>query len=281
VSELAGMAEALRETHSVADSPERVVGENVWPGLARHHLSIVGLTDGGRGYEMQRLRPANGHLLICYGGSGEAWVDGGWQPCGNGQAYIAPPGVPMGFRTVGRQRWQFGWVFLPVVVDQAPLITAKSPKLAAVDPRPIVGAIEGLYLETVGAAHIDRLNLWGDLVNAYARDIARGGEEVDPLWQLWAEVDARLSEPWTLERLADRAGMLPESLRRQTLRTIGRSPMRQVTHLRMLRAEALLRSTHDKLFNIAAQVGYQNPFAFSTAFRRWKGQPPKAIRAGE
>jgi len=275
------MTEALREVHLVADSQERVVGENLWPGLRRHNLSIVGLTDGGYGYEMQRLRPTAGHLLICYGGSGEVWVDGGWQPCGNGQAYIAPPLIPMGFRTVGRKRWQFGWVFLPVVDGQPPPITSKNPVLISIDPRPIVQAIEGLYLESAGSAHIDRLNLWGDLVSAYARDIARGCKEVDPLWQLWAEVDTRLSEPWTLDRLADRAGLMPESLRRQTLRTVGRSPMRQVTHLRMRRAEALLRSTHDKLFNIAAQVGYENPFAFSTAFRRWKGQSPKEFRSEE
>jgi AraC-like DNA-binding protein len=48
----------------------------------------------------------------------------------------------------------------------------------------------------------------------------------------------------------------------------------------MRRAEAMLRSTPNKLFTIARAVGYDNVFAFSTAFRRWKGLPPNACRAG-
>lgn len=268
----------IRVIHSIGQSSERIVGENHWPGLAARHLGMVGLTAGGAGYDMQRPRPDSGHILVCHGGNGQIWINGEWRPCGTGQAYIAPPLKPMGFRTQGRHPWQFAWAFLPVIPGDPPPVASFHPVQAAVDPRPIVNAIEGLYLELTAQARPDRLELWGDLIAAYVRELATGGAEVDPLWPLWAEVDARLAEPWNLERLADIARMGTETLRRVSLRTMGRSPIQQVTYLRMRRAEALLRSTGSKLSHIAQQVGYGNTFAFSTAFRRWKGQPPKQCR---
>lgn len=264
--------------HEVGDSPERIVAAAAWSGLASRRLSFLGLTDGGPGYHMQRPRPDAGHVVISFGGGGQVWCGGRWQSCSAGQAYLTPASVPMGFRTVGRRRWQFAWAYLPSFPDLPEPVSVLEPALTNIDPRPIVNAIEGLYLEVNGAARIARVELWADLVNRYIRELAAGGDESDPLWRLWAEVDARLGETWTLPRLAELAGHQPEALRRIALRTVGRSPMKQVTHLRMRRAEALLRATSDKLYNIARQVGYQNVFAFSTAFRRWNQQSPKSVR---
>jgi AraC-like DNA-binding protein len=269
------MGDISRTVHSIGESPERIVGINAWGaggwGGGRR-LELVGLTDGGLGYEMQRLKPGTGHIVIGYGGQGEVWLKGEWVKCGVGQAYVSPAGRPMGFRTVGRRRWQFAWAYLPEV-------ELAESELLQVDPRPIVNAIEGLYLEATGLARVELLDRWADLAQLYIREITRATEGgVDPLWALWTAVDARLSENWTLSRLSREARLRPEALRRLALKSTGRSPMRQVVHLRMRRAEALLRSTNDKLFTIAQQVGYRNTFAFSTAFRRWKGKAPKSCR---
>jgi transcriptional regulator GlxA family with amidase domain len=56
--------------------------------------------------------------------------------------------------------------------------------------------------------------------------------------------------------------------------------MQHVTHLRMRRAETLLQSTTAKLAVIARMVGYENVFAFSTAFRRIYHVPPSLRREG-
>ncbi|MDB5326534.1 MAG: AraC family transcriptional regulator, partial [Phycisphaerales bacterium] len=266
------MAELIREIHRIgADSPERLVPGNVCPGLKAWGLEISGLTDAGVGYEMVRPSPPHGHIVVCTGGRGEVWVDGDWQKCGPGQAYVTPPLSPMGFRTVPKYRWQFGWAFLLATPGEPSPVSVDSATLIRVDPRQFINVIEGLYLEASGPARAEHLELWAQIVSEYVRAIARSTGRPDPLWRLWADVDNALSEAWTLERLADRAGLRPEALRRTCLKHFGRSPMRQVTHLRMRRAEALLRSTSGKLFTIARQVGYHNSFAFSTAFRRWKG----------
>ncbi|MGC4030954.1 MAG: helix-turn-helix transcriptional regulator [Tepidisphaeraceae bacterium] len=272
------MPEITRWIHTIGDSPERIVGDNAWPKAAVSWLGPVGLTDGGPGYDMQRPNAPFGHLLASYDGCGEVWIDGVWQRCEAGSAYVSPRTATCGFRTVGRRRWRFAWAYLQTNTEADTLIRTPKPAVYSIDPRPLVSAIEGLYLESTGRANVGRVSLWAELVGHYVREIAGGGDSIDPLWRLWADVDARLAEPWTLTRLAKVADLRPEALRRLARRTIGRSPMRQVTHLRMRRAETLLRSTNQKLFSIARQVGYENAFAFSTAFNRWKGQSPKVCR---
>jgi AraC-like DNA-binding protein len=263
-----------RDIHAIGQSHERIVSLRDWPGLEAKHLLWVGLTDAGPGYEMQRTNPPTGHVLASYGGSGEVWLDGEWVAYRSGHAYVAPPFQPMAFRTIAGQRWQFTWAYL--IGDCSDWV--RKATMLAVDTRSLVGAIEGLYIESTRQARSDRMELWGGLVSSYAQEMATGSDAPDPLWELWAQVDARLSEPWTLPRLAERAEMSPEKLRLMTIRTTGRSPMRQVTHLRMRRAETLLSSTTHKLFSIATQIGYDNSFAFSTAFTRWKGCSPREYR---
>ena len=87
-----------------------------------------------------------------------------------------------------------------------------------------------------------------------------------------------LAHPWTLAQLADSAAMSAEHLRRLCRRQTGRGPMHQVTFLRMRRAATLLESTRHKVRAIARTVGYDNPFAFSTAFKRHLGASPAAYR---
>jgi transcriptional regulator GlxA family with amidase domain len=47
----------------------------------------------------------------------------------------------------------------------------------------------------------------------------------------------------------------------------------------MRRATELLVSTDDKVETIAAAVGYQNPCAFSTTFKKWIGWRPSEHRS--
>ncbi|MGP1387536.1 MAG: helix-turn-helix transcriptional regulator [Thainema sp.] len=47
---------------------------------------------------------------------------------------------------------------------------------------------------------------------------------------------------------------------------------------RMQQAQRLLRSPHATVAQVAAQVGYRNPEAFSTAFRRKFSVSPKAYQ---
>ena len=52
----------------------------------------------------------------------------------------------------------------------------------------------------------------------------------------------------------------------------------QVIYLRMQLAAKLLASTDDKIETIAREVGYENPFVFSTTFKKWVGWRPSDYR---
>ena len=271
------LLDSIRETHQIgADTPEQMVPDAVVPRLLARGVRVVGLSDAGADYRMARPNPPHVHLLACYGGSGRVMVDGDWLSCTPGTAYLAPAGAPMAFETVGRQRWQFAWVYF----DPAHWpMTRTSPYLTQVDPRQLVTAIEGLYREVAATPSDSQLvDHWAELTVAHARRILNPSDRHDPLWPLWASVDARLHEPWTLDRLAAEAAIAPEALRRLCQRTLGRSPMRQVVELRMRRAQTLLESTPAKIYAVATNVGYTNVFAFSTAFKRWSGKPPREFR---
>jgi transcriptional regulator GlxA family with amidase domain len=54
--------------------------------------------------------------------------------------------------------------------------------------------------------------------------------------------------------------------------------MERVRHLRLDRAAALLRSTTMPVADVAQAVGYADPEAFATAFRRRFGRVPRVWR---
>jgi AraC-like DNA-binding protein len=54
--------------------------------------------------------------------------------------------------------------------------------------------------------------------------------------------------------------------------------MKQVAMLRMRHAAVLLAHDAYSVEAVAGRVGYDNPYAFSTAFKRYMGVPPSRYR---
>ena len=69
-----------------------------------------------------------------------------------------------------------------------------------------------------------------------------------------------------------------EHLRRRCQLEMGRSPMQQVTYMRIQHAQLLLETTEEKLDAVADRVGYGDGFVFSRAFKRWVGMGPRDYR---
>ncbi|MGC4033464.1 MAG: AraC family transcriptional regulator [Tepidisphaeraceae bacterium] len=267
----------IRDFHHLgSDTFERIVQPSGSSGLLARGIYLAGLSDAGLKYRMAASEAQTAHLLVCFRGAGRVWTGGRWEDCGPGAAYVSPRRASRVYETVGRRRWQFAWAHF---LADATFPAQGQSRVIKVDPRPFVGAIEGLYHETTHASRdLSLIDTWATLVWANAQRIIDPLGRPDPLWALWSAVDARLMEHWSLDRLASEATMTPESLRRLCQRVLGCSPMKHVVELRMRRAEALLSSTPAKLQAIAHAIGYQNVFAFSAAFKRWKGVPPVACR---
>ena len=100
-----------------------------------------------------------------------------------------------------------------------------------------------------------------------------------------AAMFAMHSEParrWTLQLLAERAGMSRTVFALKFKETVGQSAMDYLTRWRMLLAGDQLENSNLSLSNIAEGLGYESDSAFSTAFKRVMGSTPRqyANRSG-
>jgi AraC-like DNA-binding protein len=82
----------------------------------------------------------------------------------------------------------------------------------------------------------------------------------------------------SLESAARQLETSPRTLQRRLNRQ-GISFWTLVEQSRFQIAGALLRETDLKIQEIAARLGYSTPGAFTRAFTRWAGQPPRAYRS--
>lgn len=88
----------------------------------------------------------------------------------------------------------------------------------------------------------------------------------------------RMAHPWTLDDLAQQAGLSRTALAERFRDTMGDTPLNHLRILRMQRAMRLLAETEHKLEAVAAEVGYQDAFSFSKVFKRTVGVSPKTFR---
>jgi AraC-like DNA-binding protein/mannose-6-phosphate isomerase-like protein (cupin superfamily) len=265
--------------HIGATTREWLVAQSACPELAALRIELCGISAAQSGFSFIRHAWACSQILVCHEGEGEVWVDGGWQPCRGGHAYLCPAGTAHAYRAVGGHIWGITWAILIEPPDQTPWLAHGPPRLSTVDQRGFADAVRNLHRETVGLASHSIRGHWAALVALLATRISSEGPLEQRLDRVWEEVDQDLARDWTLSDLARAAQVGPEQLRRLCLRHHQRSPVQQVTWLRMQRAATLLASQRATVADVAQAVGYDNAFAFSTAFKRVLGQPPSAWRA--
>jgi AraC-like DNA-binding protein len=126
------------------------------------------------------------------------------------------------------------------------------------------------------------------LVQALRLHLAEGSGGVGWLFaladpQMNAAIQAMHEAPahrWTLQELAERAGMSRSVFALKFKQTVGASPMEYLTHWRMLLAGDRLTNTRDSVSEIALSLGYESESAFSTAFKRVMGCSPRQYSRG-
>jgi AraC-like DNA-binding protein len=84
----------------------------------------------------------------------------------------------------------------------------------------------------------------------------------------------RVNTPWTVESLAEAAGMSRSAFAARFKELLGQTPLEYVTEWRMQKAMQLLRQRDKKLIDVARSVGYESDAAFSKAFKRVVGANP-------
>ena len=250
----------------------------VCPALNQYQIIHVGIMRAVAPTRIVRTKQTTTYFLACFGGKGKVLVDGRWRVCGTGFASLLPAHTLNAFHTLRGVRWEFCWVCYQQPSEQRPIADAASPVMARFEAAPLHSAILGLIHECSSVAEPPMIQHWADLIHHYVLRFAQAMQQDDRLRLLWKRVAAQLAEDWTLARLAHEAGYSNEHLRRLCRHQLGRSPMHQVTYLRMRRAAELLANTPLTIEAIAQDVGYHNPFVFSNAFTKWIGWRPSNYR---
>lgn len=235
-------------------------------------VGMAGWTRAREDFCFIRPNPPHGHILACFDGRGEVLINGAWAICEAGTAYLTPPDVRHAYRAIPGEIWRFAWMH-----DYNGLM-AGPPRLVPAHADDFYAVLHGLYREINGDAEIPVMEDWLRLALTQSRRIAGAGRPPGRLRGLWDTVAADPAHDWSIAEMTRWVGVSEERLRRLSLAETGLSPMRQVAALRMRHAEALLSSGRYSIAEVAARVGYENPFAFSTAFKRLSGHPPSKRR---
>ncbi|AVH69692.1 AraC family transcriptional regulator [Nostoc sp. 'Lobaria pulmonaria (5183) cyanobiont'] len=102
--------------------------------------------------------------------------------------------------------------------------------------------------------------------------------------QMSAAINAMHEEPgyrWTLQELAECAGMSRSTFAQKFKERVGKSPMEYLTRWRMLVAGDKLVNSSDPVSVISLALGYESEAAFSTAFKRIMGCSPRQYSRGQ
>jgi len=153
--------------------------------------------------------------------------------------------------------------------------------MARYDSEPLRLAILGLHRECVTANSPAAISHWVDLIQHYVHQFTKPSSLDRRLGDLWERVSADPGRNWTIAGLAASIHLSEKQFQRLCLRDLGRSPRQQLIWLRMRHAARLLLQGDAKIQSIARQVGYLNPFVFSTTFKRVMGWSPSRYPRGD
>ena len=110
------------------------------------------------------------------------------------------------------------------------------------------------------------------------RSAGEDGERDAEFAMLLDYIEHNLSECITLDSLAKRAHFDKSYLIARFKESMGASPMRYVSHLRIERAKVLLATTDDSITQIAQAVGFSSIHYFSRFFKEKEGVAPIEYR---
>lgn len=248
------------------------------PEMSMHRLARIGIDHASYPYERVRLLPRGSFILASLEGEGVMRLEGKWETIKQGELCLAPPRVLNAFHVAKGKTWKIAWLRYDEPSSVKPLVGTNSPLRLAQGAERFGRILEEIQAEWEGFREPSMMHHWLSLLQGLVHRHTSPRKLDARLLLLWKRVEQELQFDWKLSSLAELACMSEEHLRRLCLKEYGRTPMEQVTYLRIQRARFLLDSTNEKLEALASEVGYHSSIVFSRAFFRCVGVLPSVYR---
>ncbi len=146
---------------------------------------------------------------------------------------------------------------------------------------PYAGLTQQLYLESKALELLAlQFSQWSGDSEVQRRSRRLSPQELDQLHAAKDLLVNDMSNTPTLGAIAQHVGLSEHRLKQGFRQVFGTTPFGYLHHHRMQLAQELLLHSNLSVAGVAARVGYRNPEAFSTAFRRKFGIAPKAHQLG-
>jgi AraC family transcriptional regulator of arabinose operon len=255
--------------------------------------TVAGFFSQARGHRVERTAGAYSHVLIvCLAGHG--WFRLGNDPrsCSvvAGDALLFPPAIGHAYGADDLTPWSIEWTHFfgtESAAWRAALELADDQAMLSVGPGQAgeirLGRVypyleRGYGLPNLLAATAALRASLAELVRR--RSVAGSGEPARiAVARSIERLRERLNQPVQLAALAAEAGLSVSHYSMLFRVQTGLSPIDCFLRMRMQRAALLLDTTSLRVEEVAASLGYDDPFYFSRQFKRFMTRSPRAYRA--
>jgi AraC family transcriptional regulator, arabinose operon regulatory protein len=229
-------------------------------------------------------------LIFCAAGKGTVTVRGKKRELIEGQLILIPPGVPHKYEADPSIPWNIYWFhFAGDQADEYLNLLCPDPaqpvmQLTSTDE--FVRQFETLYAFTIAAfsdsalvrssAELARTLC---LVNALRTGLYKKSRQSEQrILKSIEYIVGHYEQPHTLEKLARNAGLSTPHYAALFRKQTGTSPFRYLTRVRMRHACERLHRSNLSIQEIAAELGYPDPYYFSRIFKNVQGCSPANYR---
>lgn len=254
-------------------------------------VTHIGHFNSARNHFVHRRKGCPDFVLIyCLSGAGHCALHGKTWDVSSGGLLLLPPDVAHCYYADPAEPWSIFWVHFTggrapdhvealALPEGCPLLEV--PKEAAMQQ-----AFEETYRHALdGFSDSGLLGLTTGLsrliglARVYSSTgSARARRTEDRVLAAIRQLQAEPTRDWRIEELAAAAGMSLPHFTDRFHKQAGCSPKQFLIRLRLQIASALMQESGLTVAQIAAQVGYEDPYYFSRLFRRHTGQSPRAHR---
>lgn len=288
---VARVAEGFVDQRLLIVPPDRIKSGQDLPVIRDLQVTHIGHFHSARNHFVERRKGSPEWILImCLAGAGHCELHGKTWNISPGSLILLPPLIAHSYYTDVVEPWSIFWVHFTgkrsADFAKALALQDDCPLLEVAKPAVLQDAFEETYRHALDG--FSDTGLLG-LSTAFARLLGlariyssansiRARRTEDRILNVIRQLQEEPTRNWQVEELASAASMSLSHFSDRFQKQAGCPPKQFIIRLRLQIASALMHESELTVTEIAAQVGYDDPYYFSRLFRRYTGQSPRAHR---